>query len=179
MQHPLLAQQRLVIELAASLMMLFGFRTRPFIFIVWLSTLAVIVNVGIPADGTSRYLIALLFVSTFLPLGARYSLDASMNTEKERSSLYFAPASVVFTLQVFLMLAAQIIPALQIGANHEQGLVITMPTVASFAGLVALMPKRFMDALTRSAQAVHMNRLRIYYDRDCGFCHKILHMGGV
>jgi hypothetical protein len=44
--------------------------------------------------------------------------------------------------------------------------------VAAVATL-ALLPSALFDALGRRAFAVHRGGLRIYYDRDCGFCRKI------
>jgi len=84
----------------AAIALLLGFRTRLFTFIVWflLSSLharnPLVLSVG---DDVLR---VLLFFAIFLPLGARYSIDAALNSaKKDDSDTYFSPSTAAYCLQ--------------------------------------------------------------------------------
>lgn len=69
----------------AAVCMLVGYRTRLMTFIVWVLVLSIQVRNPIVASGADSLLRQLLFWSLFLPLGARWALDANTSDPRSRA----------------------------------------------------------------------------------------------
>jgi predicted DCC family thiol-disulfide oxidoreductase YuxK len=91
-----------VIHAIAAVALLFGFRTRLMTFIVWYLLSSLHTRNPLVLSGADDLVRVFLFLSIFLPLGARYSVDAAMNPPKDednQKNLYSTPTSAVFYLQ--------------------------------------------------------------------------------
>jgi hypothetical protein len=90
-----------LIHAVAATGLLIGYRTRLMTFIVWLFTSSLHTRNPLILNGGDDLLRVLLFFAMFLPLGARYSVDAALNTSKEelKSQVYTSPSTAVYYLQ--------------------------------------------------------------------------------
>ncbi|MGH8481601.1 MAG: DCC1-like thiol-disulfide oxidoreductase family protein [Nevskiaceae bacterium] len=228
----------------AALYLLLGHRTRLATFLGWLLVASVNARNPLVLSGADELLACLLFWGMFLPLGARYSMDAALSTtpppvdNRHRSwasaallvqvlSVYFfsallksgAPwwpdgtavrmaleldrygtaagewlktqAWALSPLTYYVYLLELLGPLLALSpwgtrwlraalmlmlmAMHAGFAVFlslgTFPFV-SLASLTALVGREFWDWRTRVDAARHPAGLKIFYDRDCGFCLK-------
>jgi hypothetical protein len=151
-----------------------GYRTRLSATLSWILLAAPpLIAADVPPEHI-RLLIALSLFGAFLPLGARYSLDSAVDPERHRGERIVTGATAILRLQAVWFFASTGL-AYSMGAAAAQP---TWPVGGAAAGtavvaLLGLLPSRLFDWLERYAAAFHRNRLRIYYDRDCGFCRKI------
>jgi hypothetical protein len=77
--------------------MLVGYRTRLMTFLVWFFSASLQARNPLVLSVGDSVLLVLLFFSSFLPLGSRFSLDA--RSKPARGVVYASPASAVFYLQ--------------------------------------------------------------------------------
>ena len=159
--------------LATSMLMMFGLRTRLLVASTWLATTGAIANAGLLLAIEPRVIMALLFLSLFLPLGARYSLDSSMDLEPQKSNIFFSAASTVFVVQIASIFSVDLIRLWPTNGQPAMTVIGTVSPIVLLSGLIAVTPKIAMDALSQWAWSIHKGGLRIYFDRDCGFCRKI------
>ncbi len=91
-------------------MVCLGYRTRAAVIALWLVLLTTIWMTDTLPNAMTRIMLALLFLSIFLPLGARYSLDFSLDPNPLPDNSFFSLASIALTLQVgwFLIGASSI-----------------------------------------------------------------------
>lgn len=82
--------------------LLLGYRTRLMTFIVWLLLTSLQTRHPLILNAGDDLLRVILFFAIFLPLGARYSIDAALNSQKEDSQgadLYASASTAVYYLQ--------------------------------------------------------------------------------
>jgi hypothetical protein len=85
---------------AAALLLLVGWRTRIATVLSWFLLTSLHARNELVLDGGDHLLRHLLFWSMFLPLGARWSLDARRRGAPPASAIVFSPASAALLLQV-------------------------------------------------------------------------------
>ena len=162
------------IGVISSVMVCLGYRTRAAVMALWLVLLTTIWMTDTLPNTMTRIMLALLFLSIFLPLGARYSLDISVDPKPHPDNSFLSLASIALTLQVGWFFVGAIINQWLLVQPSPAPAGYDAPAVAvGLIGLVALMPAAVFDSLSRRARKTHRGDLRIYYDRDCGFCRKI------
>src|SRR5262245_59020814 len=91
-----------LVHAIAAIALLLGFRTRVMTAIVWYLLASLHTRNPLVLSGADDLVRVFLFLSIFLPLGARYSLDAAMDRPRpgeNLSNLYATPTSAVFYLQ--------------------------------------------------------------------------------
>lgn len=163
----------IALGLAATILMMFGLRTRLCVAATWLATMVAIANAGLLLAIEPRVILALLFLSLFLPLGARYSLDSSIDLEPPGSCVYFSAASIVFVMQIVGIGSVEVFRLWSSDAETLTTLIGNVSPIVLLSGLTAITPTAVMDTLSQLAWSIHKGGLRIYFDRDCGFCRKI------
>ena len=84
----------------AAVLLALGWRTRIATFVSWFLLCSLQARNEFVLDGGDHLLRHLLFWSLFLPLGARWSLDARRRGAPEAGSLVFSPASAALLLKV-------------------------------------------------------------------------------
>ena len=92
----------LLLTLFAALAMLFGFRTRIATVITWVLIASLSNRISGLASGADTQLTVLLFWAMFLPLGARFSIDAA-TAKNVGSNNYFSVATIAALLQVLYL----------------------------------------------------------------------------
>lgn len=149
----------LLIQCLLALMVLAGARTRlatTLSFVLLVSLNARNPLVLLPGDAL---LAALWFWALFLPLSARWSLDAALSHAP-------APALPLHRSWGAAGLALQL--ALAVAAAFAFGDALAPAPLV--VGLLALLPGRAWDLAARATDTGR--RLRVYYDRDCAFCRR-------
>lgn len=84
----------------AAALLAIGWRTRLATFVSWFLLGSLHARNELVLDGGDHLLRHLLFWSLFLPLGARWSLDARRHGAPTRPAIVFSPASAALLLQV-------------------------------------------------------------------------------
>jgi predicted DCC family thiol-disulfide oxidoreductase YuxK len=90
------------IHAIAAVGLLLGFRTRLMTFIVWFLLASLHTRNPLVLSGADDLVRVFLFFAIFLPLGARYSIDAALNTAKSHVAAkngYLSPSTAVFYFQ--------------------------------------------------------------------------------
>lgn len=87
----------------AAAALLAGLWTRLATFASWILLGSLIARNTIVVQGGDNLLLLLLFWSLFLPLGARYSIDAAVNRTPEASSSYWSMATTALLVQVMAL----------------------------------------------------------------------------
>jgi predicted DCC family thiol-disulfide oxidoreductase YuxK len=90
------------IHAVAAVGLLLGFRTRLMTFIVWFLLASLHTRNPLVLSGADDLVRVFLFFAIFLPLGARYSIDAALNTAKGEAparDCYLSPATAIFYFQ--------------------------------------------------------------------------------
>lgn len=209
--------------LVSGIGLMLGYKTRiATLSCLILSSIASLVDVGhFPLIAT--VLLALLFWSLFLPVGANYSLDSAMNlgSPPKTEVAACATASLVlqqclnywmlgspFLLSIFdqtvlsnaspegwrsLIRLSPYLLLIPVGVTvwrlslvvllvitHivllfilAQPLVVTLLAITTW---LAFVPRAFWDRLGESVNNPERENLTIYYDADCGFCKKVVHV---
>ncbi len=86
----------------AAMAMLVGYRTRLVTAVVWVAMLSILWRNTLVSSGGDVLLILLLFWSLFLPLGAYWSVDRALKTERAPLSMRFLSAA---TVALFMQIA--------------------------------------------------------------------------
>ena len=82
-----------------ALALLIGYRTRLATIVSWFLLLSLLNRNPILLQGGDTLLLLLLFWGMFLPLGARYSVDAALNPNPPAPNAYFSVATLGLLLQ--------------------------------------------------------------------------------
>jgi hypothetical protein len=82
----------------SSLLLLFGYQTKLALFFCWILTISLHARNGFLLDAGDDLLRSLMFWSLFLPLGARFSIDAR-GKNLTRQEIVVSPASAALLLQ--------------------------------------------------------------------------------
>jgi predicted DCC family thiol-disulfide oxidoreductase YuxK len=140
-----------------------GHRTRLAVVLSWFLLLSLHGRNPLVLTGADGLMAALLFWAMFLPLAARWSVDAALSTAPppEGAALSWASAGLVLQVLALLLLALQ-------GdlASLDSGFLPCIGLVA----VAALVRGAWWDALARRLD--HGRHLKIYYDESCAFCLK-------
>ncbi|MGQ0585769.1 MAG: DCC1-like thiol-disulfide oxidoreductase family protein [Gammaproteobacteria bacterium] len=142
-----------------ALMVLAGYRTRAATVLTFMLLGSLHSRNPMILTGCDELLMSLWFWAMFLPIHARWSVDAALSTRPPpESSRHLSWASAALVLQ----------------ALHTAGLLLGsgpghFPWV-SLASLTVLLRGGFWDWAARRAD--HGRHLKIYYDEPCGFCLK-------
>jgi predicted DCC family thiol-disulfide oxidoreductase YuxK/uncharacterized membrane protein YphA (DoxX/SURF4 family) len=91
------------LHLILGLMLLFGYKTRWAILGAFIMAISVHNRNWLINNGGDDVLRAILFLSIFLPLNKRFSIDSALSKERSTSDLYFSTWVLAFFLQVFLI----------------------------------------------------------------------------
>jgi predicted DCC family thiol-disulfide oxidoreductase YuxK len=83
-----------------ALLLIVGYRTRLVSILCWLMLVSLDQRNHLILQTSDTLMLTLLFWSLFLPLGARYSIDAALNREPIETSRVCSPASAALVLQV-------------------------------------------------------------------------------
>jgi predicted DCC family thiol-disulfide oxidoreductase YuxK len=84
---------------ASSLALLFGYRTRIATIIIWVISASITVRIMMSTSGAHMQLSLLLFWAMFLPLGARFSVDAALSRQPKSANLYVSLATMAILIQ--------------------------------------------------------------------------------
>lgn len=145
-----------VLHAAFAVMLLVGYRTRLAVFMTWLLTASLHGRNYIILQGGDDLVRVMLFWSMFVPLSARYSVDAFV--ARERWGAPHAPARVLSlgtTVLVAQLLAVYVVTAtLKTGPTwQEQGSAVYLALhhhafVTRFGRLFAQLPVRVLQGVT-------------------------------
>lgn len=87
----------------AAVALIVGVWTRLATFASWIMLGSLIARNTIVVQGGDNLLLLLLFWSLFLPLGARYSIDAAVNRTPDAASSYWSMATTALLVQVMAL----------------------------------------------------------------------------
>jgi predicted DCC family thiol-disulfide oxidoreductase YuxK len=141
-----------------------GHRTRLAVVLSWFLLLSLHGRNPLVLTGADGLMAALLFWGMFLPLAARWSVDAALSTAPPPppgAALSWASAGLVLQALSLLLLALHAGPAFL-----DSGF---LPCVGLVA-MAVLARGAWWDALARRLD--HGRHLKIYYDEPCAFCLK-------
>lgn len=209
-----------------GLLLLVGYRTRLMSVLCFLACgLATLLGVG-QFGLISGILLPILFWSGFLPLGAAYSLDSAMNTQKsllptaivsgatvalmvQHSLNYWLPKALFWSTLVattepgavgnvrsllwVLGLLSPLLVLISLRLNFYRSvlvaafvcihaiaiLVLRQPAVLHLLAIALwtiYLPCSFWEALAERVNTPARQGISIYYDADCGFCKKVVHV---
>ena len=148
----------------ATVLLVLGYRTQPAASAGWFLMAALLsVDAQGPRD-TESLILALLFLAAFLPLGARGGIDTALDVGPKHEARAVSLATTALLLSALLS-AGDIIASDSERLRYDQW--------TALAAFLAFVPSAVWDRITRWLDTVERTGLRIFYDRDCGFCHKI------
>ncbi|MEM6252157.1 MAG: DCC1-like thiol-disulfide oxidoreductase family protein [Cyanobacteria bacterium P01_D01_bin.156] len=149
----------------ATLLMLIGYRTRWATITSWVLLISLHNYHSEATSQADTMLQAILFWALFLPLGSRYSVDQALNTSpRPQPQKLLTGANLGIVLQLGLMVMA----LSQAGSLHSW-------IILGVTSLV-LIPSFVWNHWTATAFTPKQLGLKIYYDADCGFCKKVVHL---
>ena len=90
-----------LVHLIFGLMLVFGYKSRWAMIGAYLMTVSVHNRNWLVNNGGDDVLRAILFLSIFLPLNRRFSLDAALKRDKPETTEYFSAWNLAFFFQVF------------------------------------------------------------------------------
>ncbi|MFK8184634.1 MAG: DCC1-like thiol-disulfide oxidoreductase family protein [Phormidesmis sp.] len=160
----------------AAVAMLLGFYSRLATVSAWLLLVVVSQNPLIIFCPTS-VLQSIMLWAMFLPLGAAYSVDRAMNTATRPIPLRFlSVATFALMVQQLINFSTVLNPPLKDGL-FALGFGWLFLTVTC----LAFIPTRVWERWSKSAysfkgQGMQRTGLQIFYDADCGFCKKVVHL---
>lgn len=147
----------------AALLMVLGYRTRWVTIVSWVMLVSLHNHNPLLVHAIDDGLRTILFWAMFLPLGSSYSVDQALNTSPQPQP------QRIFTGAAFGLI-------LQLGVTAA--VLIKTPSLVSgvIPGLLGLLfiPSWLWERWT--AWDAKQLRLKIYYDADCGFCKKVVHL---
>ncbi|MEM7062056.1 MAG: DCC1-like thiol-disulfide oxidoreductase family protein [Cyanobacteria bacterium P01_B01_bin.77] len=151
------------IAILAALLMLFGYRTRWATLVSWGMLVSLHNYNSLLVHAVDDGLRTILFWAMFLPLGSSYSIDQALNTSPQLQP------KRIFTGAIFGLI-------LQLGVMIV--VLIKAPSLASGV-IVCLLGLLFIPSWLWkhwTAWTPKQLGLKIYYDADCGFCKKVVHL---
>lgn len=152
-----------------ALSLAIGYRARLTVSICWVGMVLIHVT---DTGSTDPLLMVLLFLGMFLPLSARYSVDAAMDLQHAPESVRDGmvlegddyqrplPATALALKAVLVLLVAP----------------VSVPKSLLITALIAMLPGWIWDRFGTVAGDYRRERLRIYFDEDCRFCRKICYL---
>ncbi len=156
----------LAIAHIAGLALAFGYRSRVTAILFWITS-AMILLADVGEFGASyNGLLGVLLLLSAVPCGASYSIDYAMGWVATRDRRIASPATAAIIVQIALSLIA----VFTMNGSDLSGTATVTLFCAAFA---VLMPTGLWNRIARQATQKHSNNLRIYYDRECGFCYKV------
>lgn len=97
--HVVWAHILFILTLLSSLALLVGYRTRIAIVVTWLLMGSLCTRITIFSNGAHMQLPLLLFWAMFLPLGARFSVDAALSKQPRGNNAYLSWATFAILIQ--------------------------------------------------------------------------------
>jgi len=91
------------LTLLAGIALLFGYRTRLAIVICWVLSVSLTNRISIFSSGAHMLLPLLLFWAMFLPLGARFSVDAALSDAPKGDNSYVSAGTFAALLQMGIL----------------------------------------------------------------------------
>lgn len=147
----------------AALLLLIGYHTRWATIISWV--MLVLLYSPQTVSATDNMVRMLLFWAMFLPLGSCYSVDQALNTSPQpQPQRILTGATLGLIIQLCWTVAVFIKTA-----SFAGGL------LSCVIGL-AFVPPSIWQRWTTRAYTPKQLGLNIYYDADCGFCKKVVHL---
>ena len=156
----------LVIALFAALALALGYRSRTAAAVLWAVGGSFVFVDASDLFGSKNGLIGILILLSAVPCGAVYSIDRAMGWVPQLGGRITCLATAAILVQIGLTLIAATV--WQAADQPSASLVVLF-----IAALCVLIPAAAWNRLGDWATRFHSNGLRIYYDRDCGFCYKI------
>ena len=86
-----------------AFLLLVGFKTRLVTVLCWILTISLQSRNPLILSGGDDLLVLFLLWSTFLPMGARFSVDSALDQGQDNSSNYCSPATLAIMLQLSFM----------------------------------------------------------------------------
>ncbi|MEM8675731.1 MAG: DCC1-like thiol-disulfide oxidoreductase family protein [Cyanobacteria bacterium P01_G01_bin.67] len=150
-----------IIGIFAAALLLMGYRTQLATIICWVMLLSLHNRNPSLVASSDDILRIVIFWVMFLPLGAYYSCDRALNTSNQPlPQAVISGGTIGFTFQIVLLWIFYF--------NNVDSLAILLLTLLAFIpGFVWI----FLDKQTYSKE---ISGLVINYDRDCGFCKKVV-----
>ncbi|MBI2382700.1 MAG: DUF393 domain-containing protein [Gammaproteobacteria bacterium] len=147
------------LQLLVALALLLGWRARLSALLTFLLLVSLQNRNPLILSPADNLMAALLFWSPFLPISARWSVDAALAANPPPADhRHLSWASAGLLLQALAAIAGGL------ALRPEQGALLAL------AALPVLLRGWAWDAAAR--HLAHGRVTRIYYDRDCGFCRK-------
>ncbi|MGH8442976.1 MAG: hypothetical protein ACRETF_08765 [Nevskiaceae bacterium] len=146
-----------------ALMVLAGYRTRIAAVLTFVLLGSLHNRNPMILGGGDHLMLCLWFWALFLPIHARWSVDAALSTRPPpESDRHLSWASAALTLQVLYFMLMHIALLLDFKLGHFRW--------ASLTALTVLLGNAGWNWAARRAD--HGRHLKIYYDEGCGFCLK-------
>ncbi len=234
-----------ILTAVAAFCVMIGYRTRFATVVAWVLLVSMHNRNTMILNGGDVFFRALYFWSILLPLGARYSVDAALNSNTaEPKKLFFSAATIGISVQIAMLYVATALLktgkewwpdgtasyyALQLDAfitpfgrwmgqqvemlkygtffvyflELLSGFLIFVPLFfqqirllvlaalmfmhfnfdlamrlgifpwVNMIGVIVLIPSSFWDFCSKKIKTSDRLNLKIYYDGDCNFCHKV------
>lgn len=154
-----------IVAFIAALTLAFGYRSRISAVVLWAASGALLFGDVGSFPGSNNGLTGVLILLSAVPCGTAYSVDCAMGWQPKQSRRVTSLATAALAIQVTLTLVASFLtPSADQSAASLAMLYLTVACV--------LIPTWAWDRASNWALGFHSNGLRIYYDRDCGFCYK-------
>lgn len=151
------------IATVTTLLLLIGYRTRWATLISWVLLVSLPYHQPQIISQTDNLLQTVLFWTLFLPLGSSYSVDQALNlSPRAQPQKILTIANLGLLLQLGLI-AIVLIQTRSLGV----GLLLCITSLALIPSFI------WNHWTTFSPQQLG---LKIYYDADCGFCKKVVHL---
>lgn len=191
--QPLVQGLLLLFAGLVALALLFGYRTRLAAIACWALLLSLHNRNPTLIFATDDVLCALLFWAMFLPLGASYSVDSALNSStKQLPKRLLSGATLALTVQICFVYMFSLFLFVPFRTTFfrcctivtfiilHAGFVLTLklsilPLLSIFSWLVFI-PSEIWDAVAKRLYTPQRAGLQIYYDGDCGFCKKVVHL---
>ena len=181
-----------IIAALCALALLIGYKTRWMAFASFVLLASLFNRNPVILQTSDTLLMVMTFWSLFLPLNARWSMDAALQAElkiqhnlirhnPDTAQRYFSMGTIAVLIQIALV---YIFSAIYLGLKIPS---VTSPSLnanshitffaAHAMALSLLIPSALWIALqrrrTRSFAWQRIQSITIYYDEDCGFCLKM------
>lgn len=151
----------LLIAIAPASLLLIGYRTKLVTIICWLVLFLLHDRNPELVTDSGNILRIIIFWGIFLPLGAYYSCDRALDTSNQPLPRNIVSGGTIgFVFQIGFICLFYL--------RNLDTLAILFPI------LLALIPSYIWNILEKKTYSKEIAKLIINYDRDCGFCKKVV-----
>lgn len=164
----------LLLQLLVGLALLVGWKARQAALCGWLLAASLANRNPAVLVDADLLIIALLFWAQFLPLSARWSADSALSSQPLPSAALPHRSWAALALKLQVLGVAAILIQTAGGPNSSLGdwQLGVAPGVLAVAATVWLGAGFWNLQSRRQTRRLAGARLRLYYDRDCGFCQR-------